>query len=215
MNLEASQGGQDIEDWSSVYKRGSRYLRHRGRAVTREDYEDLALQASQQIARAKCCPLLDLTADSRYIKKPGVVSLIIVPQSLQAEPKPNLELLQSLWNFLDHVRDKSANLIIVGPEYVRISVEVVVVPKLGADITSECRKLLENFLHPLTGGEHSGGWNFGQLPHPSDMISLLEKVSGIEFVKSLQISKAEERKGLLDDGFFLICSGNHKINLSL
>ena len=39
-NLEAAVGGQDLEDWDSLCERGSRWLRHRDRAVTAEDYED-------------------------------------------------------------------------------------------------------------------------------------------------------------------------------
>lgn len=216
VNYEAAYGGQDIEDWNSVYNRGSVYLRHRGRAVTVEDYEDLAGNVSWQVARAKCYPNQDLASDSADTVKAGVVSLVVVPANSQAEPRPNLDLLRRIWKCIDQVREQSSTLIILGPEYVRISVEAVIVPAyelMESDIVNVCQKRLEAFLHPLTGGENSQGWSFGEKPHQSDLYALLESVSGLEYVRSLHIISEEERQGLLESGSFLICSGTHKIHL--
>ncbi|MDD5320650.1 MAG: putative baseplate assembly protein [Methylococcales bacterium] len=215
-NPDAAFGGQDIEDWNSVYTRGTSYLRHRGRAVTTEDYEDLARNASRQVARAKCYPNKDLASDSADTAKPGVVSLVVVPENVQAEPRPNLDLLRRIWNFIDQVREQGPTLIVAGPEYVRISVEAVIVPAyefMEADIAGTCQKRLEAFLHPLTGGENSQGWGFGEKPHESDLYALLESVAGLEYVRTLRIISEEERQGLLESGSFLICSGKHKIHL--
>ncbi|MEN8260055.1 MAG: baseplate J/gp47 family protein, partial [Pseudomonadota bacterium] len=94
VNLESASGGQDIEDWDSVRKRGPRCLRHRGRAVTEEDYQDLALESSPAVARAKCYSSRDLVKDpSGSSISPGVVSLVIVPGSTDTCPKPTAELL--------------------------------------------------------------------------------------------------------------------------
>jgi hypothetical protein len=216
VNPDAAFGGQDIEDWDSVYARGSSYLRHRGRAVTVEDYEDLARNVSRQVARAKCYPNKDLASDSADTVKPGVVSLVVVPENTQAEPRPNLDLLRRIWKFIDQVREQGFTMVILGPEYVRISVEAVIVPAdefMESDIVSVCQKRLEAFLHPLTGGENSQGWDFGEKPHQSDLYALFESVTGLEYVRSLQIISEEERQGLLENGSFLICSGKHKIHL--
>jgi predicted phage baseplate assembly protein len=216
VNPDAAFGGQDIEDWNSVYSRGSSYLRHRGRAVTVEDYEDLARNVSRQVARAKCYPNKDLASDSADTVKPGVVSLVVVPENTQAEPRPNLDLLRRIWKFIDQVREQGFTMVILGPEYVRISVEAVIVPAdefMESDIVSVCQKRLEAFLHPLTGGENSQGWDFGEKPHQSDLYALFESVASLEYVRSLQIISEEERQGLLENGRFLICSGKHKIHL--
>ncbi len=52
-NLEAAAGGEDRESLERVAERGPKVLRHRGRAVTAEDFEDLALEASTEVARAR------------------------------------------------------------------------------------------------------------------------------------------------------------------
>lgn len=51
-NLEAAAGGAEGESLERVKERGPKALRHRGRAVTVEDMEDLALEASPEVARA-------------------------------------------------------------------------------------------------------------------------------------------------------------------
>ncbi|OKH31281.1 hypothetical protein NIES2119_29170 [[Phormidium ambiguum] IAM M-71] len=51
-NLEPAAGGAEGESLERVKERGPKALRHRGRAVTVEDMEDLALEASTEVARA-------------------------------------------------------------------------------------------------------------------------------------------------------------------
>ena len=52
-NLEAAGGGTDLEPMERVKERGPKVLRHRGRAVTVQDFEDLAYEASPDVARVK------------------------------------------------------------------------------------------------------------------------------------------------------------------
>nr|MCU0550515.1 baseplate J/gp47 family protein [Leptolyngbya sp. Prado105] len=52
-NLERAGGGAESEAIDRVKARGAKFLRHRDRAVTAEDLEDLALVASPAVARAK------------------------------------------------------------------------------------------------------------------------------------------------------------------
>lgn len=51
-NLEPATGGADQESTDRIKERGPKALRHRGRAVTVEDIEDLAMEASTEVARA-------------------------------------------------------------------------------------------------------------------------------------------------------------------
>ena len=52
-NLEAAGGGTEQESIDRVKERGPKFLRHRDRAVTWQDFEDLAYEASPDVARAK------------------------------------------------------------------------------------------------------------------------------------------------------------------
>ena len=219
INLEAAFGGQDLEDWGSLSERGSRWLRHRDRAVTAEDYEDLAKLAAPIVARAKCYSSEDRVTDplGKNTRR-GMVSVVVVPRSADARPQPDLELLRRVRDFLSARCAPEASLVVLAPEYVRICVEADVVPQsayLGASVKTRCEEKLTRFLHPVTGGEQNRGWEFGACPHESDLYAQLEAVDGLGYVRSLRLRVEEDRPGLSDSRSFLISSGEHRIRLEV
>ena len=226
-NTEPAEGGSDAESRDSLIRRGPRTIRHRDRAVTVQDYEDLAMMASSEVARVKCFPLQDLAVgiDLNEAKK-GLVSLVVVPYSTDAKPYPDLELLDTVRSFLERRRAAESRLVIVGPKYVRVTVRADVVPSAAAavgNLEASIVGALSRFLHPLTGGAEGTGWSFGRKPHASDVYAVIESVAGVGYVRSLVLSAAmgvgvvetpvdfEE----LSDGqdYFLVYSGEHEINL--
>jgi hypothetical protein len=215
INLEAAWGGQDPEPWDSVCERGSRWLRHRERAVTAEDYEDLAKLASPVIARAKCYPAQDRALDplGNSVHR-GMVSVAVVPRSSEARPQPDLELLRRVREFVSARSAADASLVVLSPEYVQLCVEADVVAQsayMDAGVKARCEEKLSRFLHPLSGGEDGQGWDFGDYPHESDLYAQLEAVDGVGYVRSLRLRVEEDRPGLFDSGGFLISSGQHEI----
>ena len=71
------------------------------------------------------------------------------------------------------------------------------------------RSRLNEFLHPLKGGRDGQGWDFGREPHESDLYSAIERVPGVDHVKSLKIAKEGEET----PDRFLVCSGQHRIDI--
>jgi hypothetical protein len=213
-NLEAATGGTDAESLSNLRDRIPSQLRHRDRAVTVEDYQDLAMQASPEVARAKCVPLHNLIVNpvitSQTPITPGVLSVIIVPNSNAPNPSPSLQLINRVQSYLDRRRLPNADLVVVGPEYVRVDVttEIALVSLDSAtSVAVSVRQTLDRFLHPLTGGLDGNGWDFGREPYKSDLYALLEAIPGVDYIRSLSISP------IPDNTQFLVYSGNHTINL--
>jgi hypothetical protein len=217
-NLDAASGGADAETLESVVGRAPRDARHRDRAVSFEDYKDLARLASTEVARARCVPLYDLAVDPDCARlRPGAVSLIVVPRSAEDKPLPNLELIRHVRDYLDHRRTPTADLVIVGAEYVCVHVETELALSLPEDasrVQLEAERQLVRFLHPLSGGFDGAGWDFGRRPHKSDLYALLEQVPGVEYVRTLQVTEEEERSGAAKTDRFLIYSGRHKVSLT-
>lgn len=227
-NAEPAAGGANGESRASLIRRGPRSIRHRDRAVTVQDYEDLAMLASPEVARVKCFPLQDLAVELNLSKmKTGVVSLVVVPDSSAAKPYPSLELLDVVRSYLEPRRAvEVVRLVIVGPEYVRVTVEAEVVPESPATVghlEANVADALSRFLHPLTGGAEGAGWSFGRTPHPSDIYAVIESVAGVGYVRSLKldaVAEAKDKKSTAAskapvDGqdFFLVYSGRHVIKL--
>ena len=86
-NTEAAAGGADAETLDSLLVRAPRTLRHGNRAVTVEDYEDLAMLASPEVARARCIPLRNLRPTrSAHNRRSGAKS---VSSSCRAHTRPS------------------------------------------------------------------------------------------------------------------------------
>jgi predicted phage baseplate assembly protein len=217
-NYDSPQGGSEAESIEALKERIPRTLRHQRRAVTFSDYEDLAVSAFPQVARAKCIPLLDLKANPLTPElKPGAVSLIIVPESLSPKPLPSLELLGRVEDYLKSNCHGAINVSVVGPLYIQVSVVVTIVPLSAAGTGALERKVdraLREFIHPLTGGFDGKGWHFGRKPYESNFYHLLEGIEGVDYVSSLELKESKdiyEPEAVEKTKRFLVYSGQHEI----
>ncbi|MGB3942456.1 MAG: putative baseplate assembly protein [Candidatus Manganitrophaceae bacterium] len=208
VNHEAAEGGSDAESLDSLIERSPREIRHRNRAVTMEDYEDLAKLASPEVVRAKSVPLRNLTTDPLAREPlPGEVGVIIVPRSNEQKPLPSLELIRRTETFLKEHAPLTAHLSVVGPLYIRVdvTVEVALVSLEGASgVEQAVYQALAAFLHPLTGGLDGTGWDFGRKPHRSDFYALIERVAGVDHVRFLKVVETEAVSGATETGRFLV-----------
>ena len=216
-NTEAAAGGADAETIDSLITRSPRTIRHGGRAITVEDYEDLAMLASPDVARSKSVPLRDLVEDplGEQPKTLGEVSVIIVPRSTEAKPLPSLELLSRVQDYLEAQSIPTSHVSVVGPLYIRVDVtlEISLVSLEGASAVEQAiQQSLAGFLHPLTGGLDGAGWDFGRRPHRSDLYALIEAVPGVDHIRSLSILETGDQTGVSDTGRFLVFSGAHSIS---
>src|SRR5688572_8428698 len=217
-NHEPATGGADAEPVESLLDRVPREVRHGGRAVTVEDYEDMAHLATPEVARALCVPLANLAADPlvQQPQTPGEVSLIIVPDAADAKPLPSVELIRRVQDYLDRVHVSTARLSVVGPMYVRVdvTVQVALVSLEGATgVLADLEQRIASFLHPLTGGLGGGGWDFGRRPHESDFYALIEAVPGVDHIRALDVVEVEDVAGATLTGRFLVYSGTPSISV--
>ena len=217
-NLEAAGGGAEGETTDSLIVRAPTEIRHRGRAVTSEDYEDLAHLASPDVARVLCVPNRDLAADpfSTQPAVPGNVSVMIVPQSRDNKPQPSFALVDRVQQFLDASSPANVNVVVVGPLYIRVDVQTEIglanLDSAGT-VVQKVQNQLAAFLHPLTGGFEGTGWQFGRAPHRSDLYALLKQIPEADHIRSLVVTEVEDAPGTRETGRFLVYSGNHTIQL--
>ncbi len=128
VNFAAATGGTDEETLEAAMVRAPRILRNQTRAVTADDFECLAMQASPEVSRAKCLAAGN-TSDGQSIP-PGVVRLLLVPRVDDLEgpiPREQLNLLSSVRSavqeYLDERRLLAMRVEIAAPEYQTVSVE--------------------------------------------------------------------------------------------
>lgn len=158
-------------------------LRQSDRAVTSQDFEALAKQASPQVARTHCVPRRNLISDNPLAPepKPGHVSIVIVPQS----SSPSDELLQTVADYLEPRRLLTTKVHVVAPRYVAFRIQIAVMVKPDARpaaVQQAAVQRLVDFFHPLKGGDAGSGWPFGRSIYVSEVYEQLDNVSGVDYV---------------------------------
>jgi predicted phage baseplate assembly protein len=218
-NHEPAAGGAEQETLENVKERGPKALRHRNRAVTTQDFEDLAYEASSNVARVRAIvPHYD-SIRSQWTPPynagdAGRVGLIIVPHSPDIPPTPSLELIDRIEEYILTRAAPTLDLWIAGPDWVRVTVDAQIAPvsfEAADTLVETVATAVQRFLHPLTGGSTGNGWAFGRKPHRSDLYALLESIEGVDHVRALQVT--EEEMGAVRPDRFLVFSGMHTISL--
>jgi len=217
-NPWSAGGGADVELLEDAMERGPWVIKHRDRAVTIEDFEWLARQASRDVARTKC--MKEATG-----MEVGSVTVIILPRSGEDKPVPSFELENVVEKYLSERCSNVIALRVNGPVYIEVSVSLDVYPAsidMAAVAENETLDRLKSFLHPLTGGTDGGGWEFGRLVCTSDIYSLLEGIAEIDHVERVEARMFEtgqkRRITVAPDANIpdaLVCSGEHQVTIKL
>jgi hypothetical protein len=151
-----------------------------------DDWEALAHEASPAVALARALP----ATRPGGLHATGWVTVVIVPRSADPEPQPSFELRREVLRFLlDRApATLAARAAVVGPDYKRVGIDAVIVPKPGEEpgaVADRARAALAAFLHPLTGGPDGGGWGLRQAVYLSDVAAVATAVAGVDHVSSL------------------------------
>ncbi|KST62195.1 putative baseplate assembly protein [Mastigocoleus testarum] len=213
-NPEPGEGGTDTELLEKALQRGPQILKHRNRAVTVSDFEYLTRQASRSISRVKCLP--NFNDQGNY--ELGWVTLIVVPNSSELQPKPSLLLRQQVERYLQkhtaNVVTSPKHLRVSGPIYFEVVIETVLIAddiEAISNVKLRAMEILNAFLHPLTGGYSNQGWEFGRLPCLSDFYALLGSIPGLDRVESLITNITDDEVNL--PAYTLVSSGQHLISV--
>ena len=144
----------------------------------------------------------------------GQVEVTLVAAGSDPRPAPTLELIDRVADYLRARLTPTADLLVRGPTWLAVAVEVDLVPLAStsaAEVRGGVLAGLAAYLHPLTGGADGAGWDFGQRPHRSDLIALVEGLPGVDHVRHLAMAEAAD--GPILPGRFLVCSGDHRVTL--
>lgn len=188
-NPRAGEGGADGETPGMLRSRGPHVLRHQERALSALDYEMLAREASPAVAAVRVLPA---TAPNGR-PAPGWVTLIVVPQSQDAQPLPSFELRRQVHDFLALRAPATLaplHIGVIGPTYLPVGVSAVAVPRdlsMAGTVADAAVQALARFLHPLTGGPDGEGWPFGRGVYASDVAALLENTPGMDHIEFLEL----------------------------
>jgi predicted phage baseplate assembly protein len=198
-NPVQASGGVDPEALEHARQRAAMEIRTRYRAVTAEDFEFLAGEASPRVARAVCVPPQTTG---------GPVQLHLVPQIFPADRQiaydelvPNASLMQEVSEYLDERRLIGTTVQLLPCAYRGLSVVVNLQASPLADtarVEEDVAHALYTYLNPLVGGNPVGpgqGWAFGRALNQGELYGVVHAVDGVEFVKILRIYETNLQTG--------------------
>ena len=184
-NIVPAFGGADAETVGEAKARAPFSLRHRFRAVTASDYEELAREASPEVGRVRCIPTRG---------EEGSATVIVVPAGPEDRPMPTARLIRHVEEYLDRRRLVTARVHVVKPTYRAVSVRAGIVLKADAigasdEVARRAEARIRAFFHPLRGGPENDGWEFGRPVHISEIYYLLESEPRVDHVHEVVLNE--------------------------
>jgi predicted phage baseplate assembly protein len=194
-NRRPALGGVAGENIEQAKLRGPLALRTRDRAVTAEDYEQLAHQAAPGIARVRCVPVGD-GADA------GGVRLLVVPSAVADDRGrlrfedlvPTDETLSRVSDYLDERRAVGARLMVEPPFYQGVTVVAQLTARARAPLETAratAVQALYRYFDPLTGGPDGTGWPFGRPVQAGEVYAVLQRLPLTELVDDVLLFEAD------------------------
>jgi len=189
-----AQGGADAESVEAALDRIPGELRRRDRAVTEDDFRELAcFTPGGGIIRAECLPRYH--PQRPEVESAGVVSVVVFPQSDAQHPNapmPDVNQLRRVCQYLDARRLVTTELYVLPPKYrkVAVAVGIKVKPGFGIDAVRHWVELvIRQFLAPLPPyGPTGSGWPLGRRVHAPEIEAAAHQVDGVEYVEGLTIA---------------------------
>lgn len=161
------------------------------RAVTGADLERLSLAtAGTALWRARALPEVDPRLPG--LRADGCVTVVVVPHLPLSRPQPTAGLLAAVRARLEATRTLGTRVFVVGPDYVTVGVAARLVLFRGADraqVAEAASAAVRAFLHPVTGGSAGCGWPFGRTVRRTELLQLLDSVTGVDRVEGLELRR--------------------------
>jgi hypothetical protein len=208
-NVEPISGGKDLEEVSASIKRNATALRHRNRAVTERDYEQLAMEASRDILYAKCFG----NRDKKGEKRSGHVTLVVVcdngNQRFSGWDLTRFEMIKNemLHYFKDKVEERllgSGRFQIIQPTYLEcgIGAELVISEMNGA---FAAKKDAEEKL-----GEYLNEPRIGDLPNRMQVKNILGRIPNVNLVRNVHFLASHT-----EEPYNFVVNGLHDITVNV
>jgi predicted phage baseplate assembly protein len=231
-NPSRATGGRDAGSRDLARQRAVHELRTRQRAVTVEDFEYLAMQASTRVGRAKCVVQHPKPTGYGRDSAPIVVYILRGCDDLERplsahDVSPDVSLLEEVRTYLDERRLLGCVVDVKAAHLLEVTVDVSVEAFHRSSLTrvrSDTEAALHRYLNPLVGSTVRAGqrgWGFGRALEPGEIHGVIHGVYGVKAIETLEITAGEPRdpkprgvyeKWPLQDAEVVV-SGKHRVTV--
>jgi predicted phage baseplate assembly protein len=230
-NPAASEGQVEAESIEAGRMRAAQELRTGYRAVTADDFEFLAGEASVNVSRVRCgTPPPGQAIPVRVL--PAVASPVRRALTYH-ELTPPPQLLADIAEYLDERRLVGTKVDVLPVPLRAVTVVVDAEPDPSAfsnEVEQLIRDALYTFVNPIVGGNldgEGGGWEFGRALKESELQALVHDIPGVRTVRMVRMYETDLRNPDKPDPHAqpvepelrigpdeLLCSAKHRIRAS-
>lgn len=191
-------GGADAETAADGEKQIARFLQHRDRLVTAEDFRTIAARTpGVDAGRVEVLPAWhpDVSPNEPG-DVPGVVTLMLIPRydpEHPFAPEPTEEFLRAVCRYLEPRRLVTTELALRGPAYKDIYISAGITPVAGssaAEVIEAVQSTLRRFLSPLPPGGAAQGWPLRKPVIAQELLAVASRVPGVQMVNQLLLALA-------------------------
>ena len=189
-NRSPAVGGAEAESLADAKLRGPLLLRSRGRAVTAEDFEQLAHDVAPEAARVCCVPDAEQSGGVRVLVVPHVGG-DDVGRIAREDLDPHPDTLERISDSLDSRRLVGTRLLVQPPDYSWLTAVVALSARPGFERTqvrTEVLRALYRLYDPLVGGPDGTGWPFGRAVQSHEVHAALARIPGVDMSKEIRVS---------------------------
>ncbi|GAA5084435.1 hypothetical protein GCM10023210_04240 [Chryseobacterium ginsengisoli] len=173
------------------YRRVSERLRHKNRAITQWDYENLVLQEFSEVFKVKC---LNHTSETSYMA-PGHVTLMVVPNIKNKnafdiyQPRVSRASLNKIQNYVNELNTMHVNAQVVNPNYkeARIATKVKFFEQYDETFyTKQLDEDIKKYISPWAFTE-TKDIDFNVKLNVNQIINYLEQLYYVDYIDEIKI----------------------------
>lgn len=225
-NLFPTYGGCDAYTQNSATEYITGVLRSRNRVVTEGDILDLLRQTSYSVEEVKCA----MDVDALGNPSPGKVTVAVLTKEFDKGTQIFHEIKEEMKNKME----ECGSFLVMGrevqltqPHFLRLNVRLWLekdTMENAYDMQNTAYKVIEEFIHPLTGGLDGTGWKIGSFPRVSQIRAYLRKrlknvtiarLAVTTLVEDKEVEIKEDISDISKSPFILPISGEHVIHIDL
>jgi len=209
--VRRSFDGKAAESAAQFRVRASERLRHKNRALTASDYEQLILERFPQVYKVKCFPNLVVDTDPAQWVQAGHILIVAIPhlnRGGHVNLKPTLSgyLVHEIEAYVRQYASPDATIRVTNPVYEEIQVRCTVKLKSLLNtgrLSEQINQALCDYLSPWNkqGINQHFGWTVRQHDVVSFLLDLgyVEKVTGVSLLQIAPWGQPMDRLYLLRD----------------
>jgi phage-related baseplate assembly protein len=190
----AATGGTDAETLENAKARAITWLEEPRRAVTLNDFKYLAMHVpGVPVARAHT--IVDYDPTLPCAPALGSITVVIVPPCPRPIPEPGPDMIDAVQHYLDPRRTLTSEIHVMSPSFITVAVQAHLHTESEIDSQSlidQAQAKLDAFFHPLTGGQDGNGWPIGRDVYRSEVMALLNSISGVTHVDDVALQVQAE-----------------------